>query len=340
MMMMMFLTLMMMLQRLGFLMIIIKVRKKIGLMLHQYFHSCAQLTSFFLLSFYTVNSYNTPTKAKNNKGSRTTYVGGDNENALGEKIVVYLPDGFVFVLLWVDARLDKDILQFIVSEDGKSIIQRKKKPLPTSASHMLQMVYGFARDPKHMVVAQVEAELLRLKAEARPNKEWDEQTIVVFNEEVLKTFYDHKGADTNQIQYHRDQADGRQWISFFVKTLRAQDAPKVGDFCNDDQGMADDDDDELTTSTAELRQEMDERIARLEGSMTQKNEQMMRQSQEATRQMFEQFMNMNMANNNNQQQQQPALTQEQYAAQQAAALAYQQRLAAEALAARPDVPTS
>jgi len=191
------------------------------------FYSCAQLTSFFLLSFsffdtsffvlqHTGNvNYNTPTKLKTKKGSRSSYVGGDNENALGEKVVVYLPDGFVFCVVWVDARLDNNNLQILIGEDGMGIVQRKKKPLPTSATQMLGQIYRFANDPKHMVVAQIEAELNRLKIAALPNKEWDEETIVDLKEEVLKIFYDVHGTATNQIQYHRDSADGRQWISFF-----------------------------------------------------------------------------------------------------------------------------
>ena len=103
-------------------------------MSHRYFiASCAQLTSFFLLSFsffntfvfflhHTDDNYRTPIKSKNKKGPRSSYVGGDNGNALGEKVVVYLPDGSIFCLLWVNSRLDSSILQFLVSDDGRKII--------------------------------------------------------------------------------------------------------------------------------------------------------------------------------------------------------------------------
>ena len=286
------------------------------------------------------NNYITPTKSKTKKGvPRSSYVGGDNGNALGEKVVVYLPDGFIFCILWVDARLNHEVLQFLVSEDGMKIIQRKKKPRPPSASTMLSQVYRFAQDPKHMVVAQVEAELSRLKIGVQPNKEWDEETIVDLKEEVLKMFYDVHGTATNQIQYHRDQSDGRQWISFFMKTVRAQEAPQVGNYCNDDRGMPDVEDDE-TVTTAEMRAEMDERINRMGEEMARRQEEMMRQGVENTRQMMEQFMQMNMANNNNQQHpQQPHNQQEEYVRQQQAALAYQQQAAA-AAAVHPDNATS
>ena len=52
-----------------------------------------------------------------------------------------------------------------------------------------------------MVVAQVDAELNRLKLEALPHKEWDEETVVDLKEEVLKIFYDVHGTATNQIQF-------------------------------------------------------------------------------------------------------------------------------------------
>jgi hypothetical protein len=131
------------------------------------------------LFFFTAGHYITPTKSKiKQKGPRLSHVGGDNGNALGEKVVVYLPDGYIFCVLWVDAKLDNNILQILVSEDGKKIIQRKKKPFPKSASQMLSQIYRFANDPKHMVVAHVESELNRLKVGAQPNKEWEEETIV------------------------------------------------------------------------------------------------------------------------------------------------------------------
>jgi hypothetical protein len=212
--------------------------------------------------------------------------------------------------------LDNDILQFLVSDDGKRIVQRKKKPIPPSASEMLSEVYRFASDAKHMVVAQVEAELNRLKIAAQPNKEWDEETIVVLKEEVLKIFYDVHGTATNQIKYHRDAIDGRQWISFFLKTVRAQEVPKVSTYSND-EGMADDD--EVTAD--EIRQEMNDRLRRMDAEsgerlrqmsdeMTRRTEDLLRRGQDDmlqnTQRMLEQFMQMNMANNPNQQQpQQP-----------------------------------
>jgi hypothetical protein len=317
------------------------------------FHSCAQLTSLFLLSFsffdsffsFSNTDYSTPVKSKTTKKGpppRSNYVGGDNGNALGEKVVVYLPDGYIFCILWVDARLDAASLQFLISGDGRRVVQRQKKPLPPSASAMLSQVYTFARDPKHMVVAQVEAELNRLKVGAQPNKEWDEDTVVDLKEEVLKIFFDVNGTPTNQIQYHRDHTDGRQWISFFVKTVRAQEAPQVGTYCNDDAGMAGGEDDDGITAD-ELRREMEARVRQMGEDMAQRTEDIMRENEERNRQMMEQmFMRMNVGFNNNQQnsprghQQQ---SQEEYAFQQQAAAAHQRRLAeAEALAGmvRPD----
>ena len=103
--------------------------------------------------------------------------------------------------------------------------------------------------------------------------------------------------------------------------------------------MPDVEDDEILT-TAEMRAEMDERLNRMGKEMVCQQEDLMRQGQETTRQMFEQFMQMNMANNNNQQQpQQPQNQQEEYVWQQQAAVAYQQQLAAVAARARPDNAT-
>jgi hypothetical protein len=107
-------------------------------------------------------------------------------------------------------------------------------------------------------------ELNRLKIGAQRDKKWDEETIVDLKEEVLIIFYDVHGAATNQILDHRDQSDGRQWISYFVKTVRAQEAPQVGTFSSDDdQRMADAEDVDETVTTAELRQEMDERLRQM-----------------------------------------------------------------------------
>ena len=79
-----------------------------------------------------------------------------------------------------------------------------------------------------------------------------------------------------------------------MKTVRAQEAPQVGNYCNDDRGMPDVEDDE-TVTTAEMRAEMDERINRMGEEMARQQEEMMRQGVENTRQMMEQFMQMNMA---------------------------------------------
>jgi hypothetical protein len=312
---------------------------------------CRFLSSihFFFLQ-YTEHDYNSPIKSNKKKAAppRNSYIGGDNGNALGEKVVVYLPDGYIFCVFWVDSNLDNSILQFLVSDDGRKIIQRKKKPLPTSASAMLGQVYNFARDPKHMVVAQVEAELNRLKIGAQRDKEWDEETIVDLKEEVLKVFYDVNGLGTNQIQYHRDRVDGRQWISFFVKTVRAQEVPQVGTFCNDDAPMGGgggDNEDTAEELREEMERAMDARLRQMSRQMSDRQEAMMQQGQENTRKLLEQFMHMNMNNNNNQQQ--PArspTSQEAYAQQQRAAAAHQQQLAAaaaaEAAGIRPDNATS
>lgn len=152
-------------------------------------------------------------------------------NSLGDAIQVTLPNGIIFVALWVDIKLHPSTLETLVSQDGMSVMQRTKKPSPRNAKELLSH-YSWAKDPMNVVVNSVDAELKKLKKATVTATEWKETDIILLEEEVIRQFVDIYGNATNEIGYKTD-SDGRQMITFFLKTLRAHEvAPTAAKFTN------------------------------------------------------------------------------------------------------------
>ena len=166
------------------------------------------------------------------------------ENEIGDSIVLKLTSGLYFVLLWIDTKLDTDMVELKVSDNGKMIIKRTKKPTDDSALKLLRdLGYGF--DRKHVVTANLQDELDRLN-KAR-TEEWDEECLIVMDEEVVREFVDEDGTPTKRIGYSPD-ADGRYRVSFFLQSVKYNTGtplkfrlatPNQGDVDFEDQTVSD-----------------------------------------------------------------------------------------------------
>jgi hypothetical protein len=110
------------------------------------------------------------------------------------------------------------MLEIVVAEDGMSVLKKTKTPEPKSAKELLSM-YDWASDENNFFVLQLNAELKRLKKELTPSTQWDTKVLMRTQEEVIREFVDINGKPTNHI-HHMVDADGRQRICFFLKTLR------------------------------------------------------------------------------------------------------------------------
>jgi hypothetical protein len=52
----------------------------------------------------------------------------EENNNIGELIVIKLPNGLCFVKAWVDSKLDSSILEIVVHDSGHKVIKQSKKP--------------------------------------------------------------------------------------------------------------------------------------------------------------------------------------------------------------------
>ena len=242
-------------------------------------------------------------------------IAGDTEesNNLGKKIVLHLHGGLIFVLLWIDAKVDAGSYELKICDDGYGVIERKKKPAPSSARELIEGLYpSWAHNETNFVVKALNEEISRQAPE--PN-EWEEQTIIVFQEEVMRDFYDMEGNTVSTGRYYQSE-DGRQMLSFFLQTVASQkkqtEAVVFEMAANSGLSVDLDMDDHVTVSNSELLEEVDARMmaqaARLvrqaEESEQRMKDQMAQQmnmlSQMMTQQMGEQFAKLQM---NSQQQQ-------------------------------------
>jgi hypothetical protein len=151
----------------------------------------------------------------------------EENNDVGELIVIKLPNGLYFVKAWVDSKLDSGILEIVVHDSGRKVMKRSKKPTAKkSASNMLlEMGYSWAGDRNHLVVASLEAELKKIQRYREIKKDdWQETTLCSLDEEVVKGFVDVNGRLINQVDHGLDE-DGRQRISFFLITVRVNNMP-------------------------------------------------------------------------------------------------------------------
>ena len=152
-----------------------------------------------------------------------------NDNDLGDIVRVDLDDGLIFVALWVDTKLDPQVLQLLVGPDGLSVKLRTKKPRPKSAAELLAH-YSWSKDKTNFVCKGVNSELRKIKKRGSAN-EWKEDEVLYLDEEVSRTFVDMDGSPSGQCG-HRTDADGRQMITFFLKKIGYEDAPSAAVFTN------------------------------------------------------------------------------------------------------------
>ena len=140
-------------------------------------------------------------------------------NRLGEHMLVPLPKGLFFVCVWAECNLDN--IEFIISDDGYSVVQRTRKPSPTCASDLLQH-YDWAQDCDNVVVSSVDDALLEIKRDD-PNQ-WKEVELVTLTKEVIRQFVDNRGRplgeDVASVGHHTDK-NGRKVVTFFLKTVDA-----------------------------------------------------------------------------------------------------------------------
>jgi hypothetical protein len=139
----------------------------------------------------------------------------------GKIISIYLPNGIIFGTAWV-ATLDPNIFEIVIAEDGMSVLQKTKTPDPESAKELLVSMYNWASDENNMVVQHLNAVLKRLRKELTPATKWDTRVLMKTQEEVIREFVDINGKPTSHIP-HTIDADGRQRICFFLKTLKAHE---------------------------------------------------------------------------------------------------------------------
>jgi hypothetical protein len=104
----------------------------------------------------------------------------ERNNDLGEMILIKLPNGLYFVKAWVDSKLDSSILEIVVHDSGRKVMKRSKKPTAKKSASdlLLEMGYSWARDPNHLVVASLEAELKNIQSSREKEKdEWQESIL-------------------------------------------------------------------------------------------------------------------------------------------------------------------
>ena len=114
-----------------------------------------------------------------------------SQNNLGDKIVLNMPGGLIFCVIWTNARLDENVLKITISDDQRSVEQSQAKPLPENASELLSE-YKWGTETEHFVYKQVEAELGKLKKAVNDTKN-------CLDERVLPFFVNHLGEEDNGI---------------------------------------------------------------------------------------------------------------------------------------------
>ena len=226
-------------------------------------------------------------------------------NELGKKIVVPLPLGLYFVGIWAECNLKN--IEYVISEDGFSVVQRVKKPNPKSASDLLSF-YTWHNDQLNVVVRSVEDALIKLKDKTSAEDKWTESEIVTLEEEVIRVFVDSRGNPLEEDEVgHRVDEDGRQFITFFLKTVEAhRTTPKKATFGRGSpNGMNVGGDDESEAmfeeqTVEEVRAEMDElrndiakqhkqQMEMQRAQMEQQKQQMELQQQQIQQQMQQQM---------------------------------------------------
>ena len=217
-----------------------------------------------------------------------------SQDELGNKIVLYLDDGLICCIYWIDSKLDDAILKIEIAEDGSGAIMKKKTPKPKDAKTILSM-YSWSNNRDNFVVKALDSKLRSLKKEVTPSNEWKPTQIVKTNEEIIRSFVDIEGNITNDVQFKT--VEGRRVCVFFMKTLRSHESvpPKAAKFVNHDgvhagirvdrsTKMSDEDDDdeysEYSVAASQLdnvKSEMEEKMGQLATNLQAENQQLKQQ---------------------------------------------------------------
>jgi hypothetical protein len=226
----------------------------------------------------------------------------NKSNKFGDILSIALPSGLFFITVWVDTKLDPDILQIVLSNDGRKVLKREKKPTPANSNEMLQGMYPWAQDKNNIVVAALNAELKALKKGDTVATQWVESVLLDLPEECLRNMVNLNGDPTKEIKFKTD-ADGRQRIAFFLKTIRVhEDAPEAGTFSNCNVGTAGnqegmdvgDDVDDFSTieeTVDDVRAEMDTRFQTVAAEVQSHTSNIRNEIRNDMENLFRQFMN-------------------------------------------------
>jgi len=247
----------------------------------------------------------------------------DMKAKLGKKLIVPLPQGLIFCVVWVDSKLSN--MKVFVSKDGLSVISRQKVPSPNNAADLLSHC-AWATNEEHVVVSSVNGILDAIKANQKPGEQdvYTESEIVSLEEEVIRTFVDVKGKPTRNIGFNVDD-DGRQIITFFLKTAVAHAAttPAEGKFCNNGPGgsyvgggSGDEDEDNSMygeETVEDVKADMDAKLDAVQSKMSEMFAQMFMQMQQQQQQQqaFQQHFQQQVQSAQQQQQMQSTQQQQQ-----------------------------
>ena len=230
----------------------------------------------------------------------------NRSNKFGDIISISTPTGLIFTTVWVDTKLDPGILQIVISNDGRKVLKREKKPMPANSNEMLMGMYPWAQDKNNVVVAALNAEIKAVKKRETVATQWVETVLLDLPEECVRNMVNLNGDPTKEIKFKTD-ADGRQRIAFFLKTLRAhEDAPEAGTFSNCNVGGAagtagnpegmdvGDDVDDFSTieeTVDDVRAEMDTRFQTMAAEVQSHTSNIRSEIRNDMENLFRQFMN-------------------------------------------------
>ena len=267
-------------------------------------------------------------RKQKDKETRRTSPTMDKFNALGDKLIVPLPKGLILCVIWVDSKLSN--LDIVFGDDGYTVILKSKLPDPNGAGDLLSHC-TWSNDPTNVVVSTVDDVLSKLKGkETDPTVKWIETEIVNTDEELLQAFVDIRGNPMKVENIgHKTDSDGRQIISFFLKTMKAHQAEQTaprGNFARSNTGnptgMDIGDNASVSSSSIlgeetveDIRAEFEDRVNELHRRAQERDEQLRLQMEQSNLQMT-QMMNMFAQNQQQQQQQQQQLQQQQLQQQQ------------------------
>ncbi len=214
-------------------------------------------------------------------------------NRLGDQILVVLPKGLFLVAVWVECNLDN--IEFIISEDGFSVIKRTKKPNPSNASDLLSH-YSWARDSDNVVVSTLDDKLNEIKK--NDAVEWKESELITLPKEVIRVFVDNRGrplGDKEASVGHHTDTDGRKIVTFFLKTVDAhRTTPSKAKFSSSGPSGMTVEEDDLSSSmyeetVEEVKAEMEDRFNDMARNMADQISKLQAQNLEMQKRMFEQM---------------------------------------------------